>query len=759
MRDRNSSVQMGTFSSHSLEKEKAFPFIYTLVNAASNLITSATGQVIPLWSPNGANNAPCATGLSNICPPAIGPGQTVSIPVVLDPDYNFKLLNIKYLAYYLTPGATLSSWQQTQVQASPTYSAIGFIDFTGASYGNDQPFYGMPDGVFVQNPNISGVPSAVLSALFGTVPAFIKAGAVYTVSGSTSTVGGATLALTATPSSGSTLKVSNSNPDIGIAYVTPPTYSGNGIAAYYIYSGASSIWQSIPSSQYSSSKSIVPIGPIYGFSDLTSLTDLGDLQALSLSQTYNGLVNIIATANGVVPSGAPVFTGSVGIPITKGNLYPIITGQNGILKIFPGQEMGSNITYGIPSIGAQVTVLNTNADVALAQNGTVGYYQFNQGSGGVQAWETYENTYQYLPVLTGVGNSTNFLVNNKLVYAGTAQYPITGFIDFTQAAPSGWVPYSGRFFIASATGTIGAGWGFTGSVTAGQVIQDSGSIVAPGIPGNPMVAQIGINGTDLVITTKTNTNAYNNVTIKIVTGGSGGIAIDALGNIVITLNGTSDSVTNIASYPVTGTNPYLFTSPGNGALYLGAQAIIPLSQYVSLVNIFASGAGNGYFTAGNLSVSGTYSGGIAVTPAANSTIIVLNTDTNFAVTNGNGISGKYQYISGAWTLLQAGTAGIDYSAGTDWIQWPGRPYYEYITVKLWSPSMSNSVLYGGLDASGKGPLPFPIQNLQGDGCGFAAVRTPFLLPRSGVLMVELTNNHPTNPLYVSAIIRGMKVRV
>jgi hypothetical protein len=756
MRDRNSSVQMGTFSSHSLEKEKAFPFIYTLVNAASNLITSATGQVIPLWSPNGANNAPCATGLSNICPPAIGPGQTVSIPVVLDPDYNFKLLNIKYLAYYLTPGATLSSWQQTQVQASPTYSAIGFIDFTGASYGNDQPFYGMPDGVFVQDPNISGVPSAVLSALFGTVPASIKAGAVYTVSGSTSTVGGATLALTATPSSGSTLKVSNSNPDIGIAYVTPPTFSGNGIAAYYIYSGASSIWQSIPSSQYNSSDAILPASAynVYGFSDLTSLTDLNDLFTVTQSLNefgYNPFF-IIATASGTVPSGTNVNSLSNGIPITKGNLYIIVTTQT-FIRVFP-------IANGIvPSIGGQVTVLNTNADVALAQNGTVGYYQFNQGSGGVQAWETYENTYQYLPVLTGVGNSTNFLVNNKLVYAGTAQYPITGFIDFTQAAPSGWVPYSGRFFIASATGTIGAGWGFTGSVTAGQVIQDSGSIVTPGIPGNPMVAQIGINGSDLVITTKTNTNAYNNVTIKIVTGGSGGIAIDALGNIVITLNGTSDSVTNIASYPVTGTNPYLFTSPGNNALYWGAQAIIPLSQYVSLVNIFEPGAGNGYFTAGNLSVSGTYSGGIAVTPAANSTIIVLNTDTNFAVTNGNGISGKYQYISGAWTLLQAGTAGIDYSAGTDWIQWPGRPYYEYITVKLWSPSMSNSVLYGGLDASGKGLLPFPIQNLQGDGCGFAAVRTPFLLPRSGVLMVELTNNHPTNPLYVSAIIRGMKVRV
>jgi len=305
MRDRNSSVQMGTFSSHSLEKEKAFPFIYTLVNAASNLITSATGQVIPLWSPNGANNAPCATGLSNICPPAIGPGQTVSIPVVLDPDYNFKLLNIKYLAYYLTPGATLSSWQQTQVQASPTYSAIGFIDFTGASYGNDLPFYGLPDGVFVQDPNISGVPSVVLSGLFGTVPASFKAGAVYTVSGGTP---GGAIALTATPSSGSTLKVSNSNPDIGIAYVTPPTYSGNGIAAYYIYSGASSIWQSIPSSQYNSSDAILPASAynVYGFSDLTSLTDLNDLFTVTQSLSDPFFSYIIATASGTVPSGTNV---------------------------------------------------------------------------------------------------------------------------------------------------------------------------------------------------------------------------------------------------------------------------------------------------------------------------------------------------------------------------------------------------------------------------------------------------------------------
>ena len=77
------SVKFGRDPSLGLEEQKAFPFIYTFVNHNDDT-----------WRPGGAGLA----NLSNIGP-VIPANSKITHNVVLDPDYNFKLLAIKYTAY------------------------------------------------------------------------------------------------------------------------------------------------------------------------------------------------------------------------------------------------------------------------------------------------------------------------------------------------------------------------------------------------------------------------------------------------------------------------------------------------------------------------------------------------------------------------------------------------------------------------------------------------------------------------------------
>jgi hypothetical protein len=130
------SVKFGRDPSMGLEGQKAFPFIYSLINHNDDKFVPA-----PLFDNTSALPASPTTGerwtaqttangwVGNliyqwngaawvISPPSMG-GCAVLVPangmvsryVVLDPDYNYKLLALKYSAYYWDPsGSTMYNY-------------------------------------------------------------------------------------------------------------------------------------------------------------------------------------------------------------------------------------------------------------------------------------------------------------------------------------------------------------------------------------------------------------------------------------------------------------------------------------------------------------------------------------------------------------------------------------------------------------------------------------------------------------------------
>jgi hypothetical protein len=150
---------------------------------------------------------------------------------------------------------------------------------------------------------------------------------------------------------------------------------------------------------------------------------------------------------------------------------------------------------------------------------------------------------------------------------------------------------------------------------------------------------------------------------------------------------------------------------------------------------------------------------VSVPPGQQVTIpVVMDPDYNFKIlgvkyiaywNNGNG---GYDCFENPQT---------DYNGGLDEdASWPGKPYYQYINVTLWFNGAGSKVLYGGMNPSWNGgKQPLPIQNIQGHMYGFCTVRTPYLLPRQGHIMFDVTNSSATKTLQLAALIYGMKVRV
>jgi hypothetical protein len=94
-------VKFGRQPDMGLEGQKAFPFIYTFVNR--NDVTAAVDAATKTGNDGAINLAPIGifvprrgTGID----PASG--STVSKNILLDPDYNFKLLSIKFSVYSYT---------------------------------------------------------------------------------------------------------------------------------------------------------------------------------------------------------------------------------------------------------------------------------------------------------------------------------------------------------------------------------------------------------------------------------------------------------------------------------------------------------------------------------------------------------------------------------------------------------------------------------------------------------------------------------
>lgn len=107
------------------------------------------------------------------------------------------------------------------------------------------------------------------------------------------------------------------------------------------------------------------------------------------------------------------------------------------------------------------------------------------------------------------------------------------------------------------------------------------------------------------------------------------------------------------------------------------------------------------------------------------------------------------------------------SAGMmDGDDFPGDFLTKYVNITLSFQGSGSNIIYGGPDTGALGGQRVPLQLdvIQGFEYGFLTTRTPYLLPRQGVMVFEITNNWNAgarggNDVVVAAAIYGMKIRV
>lgn len=136
---RDYSVKFGRGQDMGTEEQKAFPFIYSLVNRNDDT-----------WLPVAAGVQP---SLANIGP-TVPANSRITHNVVLDPDYNFKMLSIKYTVYkwlrpsylwYTVSSGTISDGMDPGMdhQGTPLSHYVGI---TLSFQGSGSVFqYGGPD--------------------------------------------------------------------------------------------------------------------------------------------------------------------------------------------------------------------------------------------------------------------------------------------------------------------------------------------------------------------------------------------------------------------------------------------------------------------------------------------------------------------------------------------------------------------------------------------------------------------------------------
>lgn len=93
----------------------------------------------------------------------------------------------------------------------------------------------------------------------------------------------------------------------------------------------------------------------------------------------------------------------------------------------------------------------------------------------------------------------------------------------------------------------------------------------------------------------------------------------------------------------------------------------------------------------------------------------------------------------------------------------GTPLHQFVSISLhYLPTTDYA--YGGVTRAPwarltPGAYPVPIDVIQGYDFGCGQIRFPHLLPKQGVLVFDITNNHDTKTLVVGGCIYGMKVRL
>jgi len=89
------SVEYGMSLDYGLGNNKAFPFMYSFVNFEDDT-----------WEANKATNTMDSIG------PLVPAGRTVEHPIRLSPDYNYKMLWLRYCAYHNYGGSGTYIWYE-----------------------------------------------------------------------------------------------------------------------------------------------------------------------------------------------------------------------------------------------------------------------------------------------------------------------------------------------------------------------------------------------------------------------------------------------------------------------------------------------------------------------------------------------------------------------------------------------------------------------------------------------------------------------
>jgi hypothetical protein len=121
------AVKFGRQPDMGLEGQKAFPFIYTFINRND---CKWAGPY------NLSNQAEAIANIVNGIGPLVPAGNHVTVNVLLDPDYNFKLLTIRYSAVYWRHDIRLTDQYQWFFDQNVTPGVGGVSD--GVDPGMDQ---------------------------------------------------------------------------------------------------------------------------------------------------------------------------------------------------------------------------------------------------------------------------------------------------------------------------------------------------------------------------------------------------------------------------------------------------------------------------------------------------------------------------------------------------------------------------------------------------------------------------------------------
>lgn len=125
----------------------------------------------------------------------------------------------------------------------------------------------------------------------------------------------------------------------------------------------------------------------------------------------------------------------------------------------------------------------------------------------------------------------------------------------------------------------------------------------------------------------------------------------------------------------------------------------------------------------------------------------------------------YYYTGVVYEWYDNVTSRLDASVGEimDPQYIKGIPLLHYINCSFSVHAPDGKYLWGGKNNDTivrAGDLtPIDLQTLQGESNGFAQTPTPHLIPRSGVVKLELTNTHASKTLKVGGALYGMKVRI